>query len=110
MLLNKGWTILMPSVEMAIIPGYIGPLTQFKGKWAIKYIYISFRAYALNCQANHWLFHHQTLCEDKTVADTLQRHFNSSKDFRSLHMLLVRTELIPVTTTYLTMIELSFCM
>lgn len=32
----------------------------------------------------------QTLCEDKSVEEVLQRHFNSSKDFRSLHMLLVR--------------------
>lgn len=32
----------------------------------------------------------QVLCEDKSVEDVLQRHFNSSKDFRSMHMLLVR--------------------
>lgn len=32
----------------------------------------------------------QTLCEDKSVQDVLQKHFNSSKDFRSLHMLLVQ--------------------
>lgn len=32
----------------------------------------------------------QTLCEDKSVEEVLQRHFNSSKDFRSMHMLLVR--------------------
>ncbi|XP_015227166.1 PREDICTED: origin recognition complex subunit 4 [Cyprinodon variegatus] len=30
-----------------------------------------------------------TLCEDKSVEDVLRRHFNSSKDFRSLHMLLM---------------------
>lgn len=32
----------------------------------------------------------QTLCEDKTVEEVLRRHFHSSKDFRSLHALLVR--------------------
>lgn len=32
----------------------------------------------------------QALCEDKSVEDVLQRHFNSSTDFRSMHMLLVR--------------------
>ncbi|XP_029304958.1 origin recognition complex subunit 4-like [Cottoperca gobio] len=31
----------------------------------------------------------ETLCEDKSVAEVLQRHFNSSKDFRSMHMLLM---------------------
>ncbi|MEQ2205514.1 hypothetical protein XENOCAPTIV_001317 [Xenoophorus captivus] len=30
-----------------------------------------------------------TLCEDKSVEEVLQRHYNSSKDFRSLHMLLM---------------------
>uniref|UniRef100_A0A8C2XRH5 Origin recognition complex subunit 4 n=1 Tax=Cyclopterus lumpus TaxID=8103 RepID=A0A8C2XRH5_CYCLU len=30
-----------------------------------------------------------TLCEDKSVEDALRRHFNSSKDFRSMHMLLM---------------------
>lgn len=32
----------------------------------------------------------QALCEDKSVEDVLQRHFNSSTDFRSMHTLLVR--------------------
>lgn len=32
----------------------------------------------------------QALCEDKSVEDVLQRHFNSSRDFRSMHMLLVQ--------------------
>ncbi len=36
------------------------------------------------------VFFLQTLCEDKSVEEVLQRHFNSSKDFRSMHMLLVR--------------------
>ncbi|XP_034403573.1 origin recognition complex subunit 4 isoform X2 [Cyclopterus lumpus] len=31
----------------------------------------------------------ETLCEDKSVEDALRRHFNSSKDFRSMHMLLM---------------------
>ncbi|CAL1598527.1 unnamed protein product [Knipowitschia caucasica] len=31
----------------------------------------------------------QALCEHRSVEDVLQRHFNSSKDFRSLHVLLV---------------------
>ncbi|XP_072308169.1 origin recognition complex subunit 4 isoform X2 [Eucyclogobius newberryi] len=31
----------------------------------------------------------KALCKDKSVVDVLQRHFNSSKDFRSLHMLLM---------------------
>lgn len=35
-------------------------------------------------------FYFQTLCEDKAVEEVLQRHFNSSKDFRSLQALLVR--------------------
>ncbi|CAB1349508.1 unnamed protein product [Coregonus sp. 'balchen'] len=30
----------------------------------------------------------KTLCEDQPVVDVLQRHYNSSKDFRSLHLLL----------------------
>ncbi|XP_078084129.1 origin recognition complex subunit 4 isoform X4 [Mustelus asterias] len=30
-----------------------------------------------------------SLCKDKAVEDILQKHFNSSKDFRSLHMLLM---------------------
>lgn len=41
----------------------------------------------------------QTLCEDKSVEDVLQRHFNSSKDFRSLHTLLVRHALRPLLQT-----------
>ncbi|KAF7658974.1 hypothetical protein LDENG_00004770 [Lucifuga dentata] len=31
----------------------------------------------------------KTLCEDKLVEEVLQRHFNSSKDFRSMQMLLM---------------------
>uniref|UniRef100_A0A8C7J2F4 Origin recognition complex subunit 4 n=1 Tax=Oncorhynchus kisutch TaxID=8019 RepID=A0A8C7J2F4_ONCKI len=31
----------------------------------------------------------KTLCEDQSVVDVLQRHYNSSKDFRSLHLLLM---------------------
>ncbi|XP_076011336.1 origin recognition complex subunit 4 [Genypterus blacodes] len=31
----------------------------------------------------------KTLCEDKVAEEVLQRHFNSSKDFRSMHMLLM---------------------
>ncbi|XP_061788384.1 origin recognition complex subunit 4 [Nerophis lumbriciformis] len=31
----------------------------------------------------------QSLCEDKSVEEVLQRHFHSSKDFRSLHTLLM---------------------
>lgn len=33
----------------------------------------------------------QKLCEDKSVDEILQKHYNSCKDFRSLHSLLVRT-------------------
>lgn len=32
----------------------------------------------------------QVLCEDKSVEDVLHRHFDSSKDFGSMHTLLVR--------------------
>lgn len=32
----------------------------------------------------------QALCEDKSVEDVLHRHFDSSKDFGSMHALLVR--------------------
>uniref|UniRef100_A0AAQ6AAE9 Origin recognition complex subunit 4 n=1 Tax=Amphiprion ocellaris TaxID=80972 RepID=A0AAQ6AAE9_AMPOC len=39
--------------------------------------------------AQDWNSSIQTLCEDKSVEEALQRHFNSSKDFRSLHMLLM---------------------
>ncbi|XP_022045000.2 origin recognition complex subunit 4 [Acanthochromis polyacanthus] len=39
--------------------------------------------------AQDWNSSVQTLCEDKSVEEALQRHFNSSKDFRSLHMLLM---------------------
>ncbi|XP_046887256.1 origin recognition complex subunit 4 [Hypomesus transpacificus] len=41
--------------------------------------------------AQDWNASIKTLCEDKLVVDVLQRHFNSSKDFRSLHMLLMLT-------------------
>lgn len=33
----------------------------------------------------------KTLCQDKLVVDVLQRHFNFSKDFRTLYMLLMLT-------------------
>lgn len=39
--------------------------------------------------AQEWNSSVKALCEDKSVEDTLQRHFNSSKDFRSLHVLLM---------------------
>lgn len=39
--------------------------------------------------AQEWNVSVKTLCEDKSVEDVLQRHFNSSKDFRSMHMLLM---------------------
>uniref|UniRef100_A0A3Q2U1W4 Origin recognition complex subunit 4 n=1 Tax=Fundulus heteroclitus TaxID=8078 RepID=A0A3Q2U1W4_FUNHE len=39
--------------------------------------------------AQQWNAAVTTLCEDKSVRDVLQRHFDSSKDFRSLHMLLM---------------------
>lgn len=39
--------------------------------------------------AQEWISSVKTLCEDKSVEDVLQRHFNFSKDFRSLHMLLM---------------------
>lgn len=39
--------------------------------------------------AQDWNNGVKALCEDKSVEDVLQRHFNSSKDFRSLHMLLM---------------------
>ncbi|XP_067842864.1 origin recognition complex subunit 4 isoform X2 [Heptranchias perlo] len=41
--------------------------------------------------AQEWNQNIQSLCRDKTVEDILQKHFNSSKDFRSLHMLLMFT-------------------
>ncbi|CAK6970846.1 origin recognition complex subunit 4 [Scomber scombrus] len=39
--------------------------------------------------AEDWNDSIKTLCEDKSVEDVLQRHFNSSKDFRSMQMLLM---------------------
>ncbi|XP_041834241.1 origin recognition complex subunit 4 [Melanotaenia boesemani] len=39
--------------------------------------------------AQEWNAGIESLCEDKSVQDVLQRHFNSSKDFCSLHMLLM---------------------
>nr|XP_006005569.1 PREDICTED: origin recognition complex subunit 4 [Latimeria chalumnae]XP_006005570.1 PREDICTED: origin recognition complex subunit 4 [Latimeria chalumnae] len=39
--------------------------------------------------ADEWNLNVQTLCEDKMVEDVLQKHFNSSKDVRSLHALLM---------------------
>ncbi|XP_041057564.1 origin recognition complex subunit 4 isoform X1 [Carcharodon carcharias] len=39
--------------------------------------------------AQQWNQNIQSLCKDKTVKDILQKHFNSSKDFRSLHLLLM---------------------
>ncbi|XP_061664028.1 origin recognition complex subunit 4 [Syngnathoides biaculeatus] len=39
--------------------------------------------------AQDWNSSVQSFCEDKSVEDTLRRHFNSSTDFRSLHMLLM---------------------
>lgn len=36
----------------------------------------------------------QTLCKDASVEEVLRRHFNTSKDFRSMHALLVRTKKI----------------
>ncbi|XP_072882263.1 origin recognition complex subunit 4 isoform X2 [Hemitrygon akajei] len=39
--------------------------------------------------AQEWNQNIESLCKDKTVVDILQKHFNTSKDFRSLHMLLM---------------------
>lgn len=39
--------------------------------------------------AQEWNQNIESLCKNKTVVDVLQKHFNSSKDFRSLHMLLM---------------------
>lgn len=39
--------------------------------------------------AQDWNDSIESLCEDKSVKDVLQRHFNSSKDFRSLQQLLM---------------------
>lgn len=39
--------------------------------------------------AQEWNNSIKSLCADKSVEDALQRHFNSSKDFRSLHTLLM---------------------
>ncbi|XP_042339121.1 origin recognition complex subunit 4-like, partial [Plectropomus leopardus] len=47
--------------------------------------------------AQDWNDGVKTLCEDKSVEDVLQRHFNSSKDFRSLHVLLVPLHFSTVT-------------
>ncbi|XP_072435852.1 origin recognition complex subunit 4 isoform X2 [Chiloscyllium punctatum] len=38
--------------------------------------------------AQEWNRNIQSLCKEKMVEDILQKHFNSSKDFRSLHMML----------------------
>ncbi|KAF3857409.1 hypothetical protein F7725_009268 [Dissostichus mawsoni] len=39
--------------------------------------------------AQDWNASVKTLCEDKSVEDALERHYNSSKNFRSNHMLLM---------------------
>ncbi|KAG7502205.1 origin recognition complex subunit 4 [Solea senegalensis] len=39
--------------------------------------------------AQDWNDSIKTLCEDKSAEEALRRHFNSSKDFRSLHILLM---------------------
>lgn len=39
------------------------------------------------CQ--EWNASLKLLCEDKSIEDVLHRHYNSSKDYRSLHMLLM---------------------
>lgn len=39
--------------------------------------------------AEEWNQNIKSLCEDRSVEDVLQKHFCSSKDFRSLHMLLM---------------------
>ncbi|XP_054631843.1 origin recognition complex subunit 4 [Dunckerocampus dactyliophorus] len=39
--------------------------------------------------AEDWNASVQNLCEDKSVEEVLRRHFHSSKDFRSLHVLLM---------------------
>nr|XP_057908234.1 origin recognition complex subunit 4 [Doryrhamphus excisus] len=39
--------------------------------------------------AEDWNASVQSLCEDKSVEECFRRHFNSSKDFRSLHVLLM---------------------
>lgn len=39
--------------------------------------------------ANDWNASVKTLCEDLLVVDVFRRHFNSSKDLRSLHLLLL---------------------
>ncbi|XP_032362448.1 origin recognition complex subunit 4 [Etheostoma spectabile] len=39
--------------------------------------------------AEDWNASVKTLVEDKSAVDVLQRHFNSTKDFRSMHMLLM---------------------
>ncbi|XP_030606387.1 LOW QUALITY PROTEIN: origin recognition complex subunit 4 [Archocentrus centrarchus] len=39
--------------------------------------------------AQEWNASVKTLCEDKSVEEVLQRHFNSSKNIRSLHVLLM---------------------
>ncbi|XP_068612560.1 origin recognition complex subunit 4 [Brachionichthys hirsutus] len=40
--------------------------------------------------AQDWNASVEALSEDKSAQEVLQRHFNSSKDFRSLHVLLIR--------------------
>ncbi|XP_012684742.2 origin recognition complex subunit 4 [Clupea harengus] len=39
--------------------------------------------------SDEWNANVKKLCEDKSVEDVLRKHFNSSKDFRSLHLLLL---------------------
>ncbi|XP_066519410.1 origin recognition complex subunit 4 isoform X2 [Hoplias malabaricus] len=39
--------------------------------------------------SQEWNFSVSKLCEEKSVEEILQKHFNSSKDFRSLHLLLL---------------------
>ncbi|XP_023678106.1 origin recognition complex subunit 4 [Paramormyrops kingsleyae] len=39
--------------------------------------------------AQEWNSSIKMLCEDRSVKDVLRKHFNTSKDFRSLHMLLL---------------------
>ncbi|XP_019957852.2 origin recognition complex subunit 4 [Paralichthys olivaceus] len=39
--------------------------------------------------AQEWNDGIKILCEDKSVEEVLQRHYNSSRDFRSMHMLLM---------------------
>ncbi|XP_037123493.1 origin recognition complex subunit 4 isoform X1 [Syngnathus acus] len=50
--------------------------------------------------AEDWNSGVQSLCEDKSVEEILRRHFNFSRDFRSLHMLLMLclSRISPVNT------------